>query len=481
MDVVFQEYWRLEPRVRPDGSGGNLAEAMQARVHDPLWALGRQWQLGELRGEDAGSPIATVVHTRSAPLSRFRGLGPDAQDYHGELPLEMLVEHEPARSDDDVGRVPGTVSLRDRARAGLALLERIEAGPARERIRAALVAKFPLEPAIAGLARRSPDGVELARRVRGGDTIEELPPDDRAALAAALDGWLEWFAREIMDDTPDCWLPRRLEYAFSVGGTLDDRAVGLHAPEFRGGSIDWYHLDIDHAKAELLGLAPGAEPAEERETRMLPVRATFPGMPVNRWWEIEDGRVNLARIDAGPLDLARLLLVEFTAVYGNDWFVIPVPLKFGTISVLGDVIVTNTFGERFLMPRSDRDATPWSMYRHTAVGGNQPDPDLLSLLPVIPAAHDGDPLEEVLFLRDETANLAWGVVKVQQGPDGRASRVIGAAPPAGPAPATAPVADLRYELESEVPPALGAARTGTDRRSAGGADRPPPWAGRRTR
>ena len=59
MDIVFQEYWRLEPRVRPDGSGGNLAQALEARVHDPLWALGRQWQLGELQGEDAGSPIAT--------------------------------------------------------------------------------------------------------------------------------------------------------------------------------------------------------------------------------------------------------------------------------------------------------------------------------------------------------------------------------------------------------------------------------------
>ena len=35
--------WRLEPSPRASGMEAGLA----ARVHDPLWFLCRQWQLGE--------------------------------------------------------------------------------------------------------------------------------------------------------------------------------------------------------------------------------------------------------------------------------------------------------------------------------------------------------------------------------------------------------------------------------------------------
>ena len=43
---------RLEPR----STTGDLAPGLAARVADPLWLLGRQWQLGELLADDAPSP-----------------------------------------------------------------------------------------------------------------------------------------------------------------------------------------------------------------------------------------------------------------------------------------------------------------------------------------------------------------------------------------------------------------------------------------
>ncbi len=447
-EVVFKEYWRLEPRVRPDGTGGNLLAALEARIHDPLWSLGRQWQLGELQGEDNGSPISTSVSTRSARITRFAGRDGQPQNYSDTLPLEMLVEHEP--SDAGGGPNPGNLTVRERARAGLWLLNLVEEGGLREHVRAVLVARFPLGPALPSLARRAPDGVALALHLRGGGGLDGLDAAHLEAVQDVLPAWQEWLEREVMDMTPDCWIPERMEYRFSIGGALEDRTLGLRAHEFRGGSIDWFHLDIDPVAADELGVTPAQDDTiERRSPDKLPVRASFPGMPLNRWWEIEDGRVNLARVDAGPLDLARMLVVEYTTAYGNDWFVVPVDLSFGTLSALDEVIVTNTFGERFLMPATDPANTPWSMYRHSVAGG-APDPAVLSLLPVVPTAHEGEPLEEVLFLRDEMANLGWALVKAQQGADGRRERVTGAHSRSELRAAADPKA-LRYQLASDLP------------------------------
>ena len=44
---------RLEGRTR----NGNVTEALRFRIHDPLWMLTRQWQLGEFQGNDAGSEM----------------------------------------------------------------------------------------------------------------------------------------------------------------------------------------------------------------------------------------------------------------------------------------------------------------------------------------------------------------------------------------------------------------------------------------
>ena len=57
---------RLEPRAR----GNDMRPSLEARVHDPLWLLGRQWQVGEFQGEDTGTPVQARVRATSATLSR---------------------------------------------------------------------------------------------------------------------------------------------------------------------------------------------------------------------------------------------------------------------------------------------------------------------------------------------------------------------------------------------------------------------------
>ena len=82
-----------------------LQDGLQARIHDPLWLLARQWQFGEFKGEDTGSPAAAQVVIESAPLSRYQP-GP-ASGSHGIQPysplalaLETLVEGEPMIAGD---------------------------------------------------------------------------------------------------------------------------------------------------------------------------------------------------------------------------------------------------------------------------------------------------------------------------------------------------------------------------------------------
>ena len=54
----------LEPpgwtRLEPQSISGDPTPGLEARVHDPLWMLTRQWQLGEFHGQDLGSQCSST-------------------------------------------------------------------------------------------------------------------------------------------------------------------------------------------------------------------------------------------------------------------------------------------------------------------------------------------------------------------------------------------------------------------------------------
>jgi hypothetical protein len=63
----------LEPpgwtRLEPQSRGGNPSPGLEARMHDPLWLLARQWQFGEFHGEDAGTPLTAHIETAGARVT----------------------------------------------------------------------------------------------------------------------------------------------------------------------------------------------------------------------------------------------------------------------------------------------------------------------------------------------------------------------------------------------------------------------------
>src|SRR5215212_5360913 len=91
-------------------------------------------------------------------------------------------------------------------------------------------------------------------------------------------------------------------------------------------------------------------------------------MPTPRFWEFEDAQVDFGSVDAGPTDLARMLLVEFALTYGNDWFVIPIELDVGALYQTRSLVISDTFGVRTLIKPSSELPAPhstWRMFQHS--------------------------------------------------------------------------------------------------------------------
>src|SRR5262249_32625042 len=157
--------------------------------------------------------------------------------------------------------------------------------------------------------------------------------------------WFETLVSEPEAINPS-WLSDRMEYAFSVGTRFSDGECVLTAQEYVEGHLDWHAFD---ANAEVTRGAASDEACTEITRTAIPAPVSFRGMPAMRFWEFEDAQVDFGSVDAGPTDLARMLLVEFALPYGNDWFVIPIELDVGALYRTLSLVITDTFGVRTLI------------------------------------------------------------------------------------------------------------------------------------
>ena len=88
------------------------------------------------------------------------------------------------------------------------------------------------------------------------------------------------------------WNPSQLEYQFTARVPRPDGVdVILVADEYDSGRLDWYAFDLG---PKPLGPAlDAAADAGESVFSVIPTPAEFPGMPRPRWWQLEDGSVDL--------------------------------------------------------------------------------------------------------------------------------------------------------------------------------------------
>lgn len=438
---------RLEPRSRD----AEMNTSLQARIYDPLWLLTRQWQLGEFEGEDNGSPVIARWRGETARLNRYLPGAPSTASIHTRpydvrvLPLETLVERERARPDTTSSK---SEKLTFAVRAGQHLIRLLDSLFDQEALSQSYSELFKSRFSFVQqpneldgeslnffnlVAPRVPDGRRLYAALRPlGSSAVKLPkdlailPTDLAEVEKAVAQWLQWYDTFFSepDAGPPSWSAERMEYSMSVAGRFSDAEKVLTAQEYFEGHLDWHAFDLNLNQGVSLG-AP--VDGNQVTCTTIPAPVSFHGMPAARFWEFEDAQVDFGSVDAGPTDLARMLLVEFALAYGNDWFVIPVELEVGSLCRSRSLVVTDTFGVRTLIKPSSELGPPHSSWRMFQLSGMRtpgaqrptPAPNLFFLSPSLVKSLKSKPLEEVLFLRDEMANMAWAVERLIESPSER--------------------------------------------------------------
>ncbi|MFJ8743017.1 hypothetical protein ACIRL2_26980 [Embleya sp. NPDC127516] len=479
---------RLEGRPRTT----DFDRALRAEVRDPLWMLTRQWQMGEFRGADAGSPVTATYSVVASPPTRFRPIDGAVEPLPADRPLETIAERRVLPFTFGADRISFDLRLAIGRRWMKLVGRNLLLNLISLNVRQKYIARYPIalpDPAVdadtprvahpevwstmQAIAGRRMDGYEFYLDLKRGrpayEGIAGLLGLHRDELTKQGKRLVDWFDTLIDQPTENptthtgntTWDPARLEHRFSVAaGTPGGTEKVLTAREYPGGTLDWHAFSVDPT-GPLGGTA--APPAALNRT-VFPAPVRFSGMPLPRWWAVEDGRTNFAAVRPDSTDLARLIFLEFALVYSNDWFRLPCDLPVGTLASIRGLAVTDVFGRKlWITPAGsgdDADWQRWSMFTLDTIGDASvtADTDLL-LPPSVPKVAEGPVLEEVALVRDESANMVWGIeqtVRLATGEPRRGSEVAAEIlahrlrlhPPADPPPAVAPVA---YEAMNSVP------------------------------
>ena len=470
---------RLEGRPRAD----KFDRALRAEVRDALWMLTRQWQMGEFQGDDAGSPIFTKVRLETTRLRKYQAANGPVEEFNDAIPLESRVEQMPipfVLADREI-------SLDIRLLVGRHWIKLIQplapTAPDQFRLQYPIHNPDPSQPTDASICAHAEawsnfaasvnrmDGIKLYLHLKGGGRASDGIPSLGGLGTASdtlADRFVAWFEKLFYQPTQaPAWLPDRLEYQFAVSTPQRQGEKVFVAEEYFQGHLDWYNFDIDQSRSVL------GEPAENPEApvpttlTMLPTQVTFNGMPNTRWWAFEDSRTNFGDVKPDTTDLAKLMLIEFGLVYANDWFLVPFTVAAGSVAKIRGIAVTNVFGERIWIEGAgsgdDDNWQRWAMFLVSIKGKGHEPADLSLMVP--PAAQkvlEGQTLEEIMFARDEMANMVWGVERTISLPSGEPKRGreaaeetrtfferrLGATPPPVP---PAPGAKVRYKVMTSVP------------------------------
>jgi hypothetical protein len=450
-------------RLEPQSISGDPRPGAEARIADPLWMLGRQWQFGELEGEDVGTPVAVHVRRRGLPVTAWApatdgGAEPRWRAWPQAALLDELVEHIPTPAADR--------GVRFRAESGAQLQHELQAAGHAAAAAAALAAyplSAPPDPSdptgaldptadrlLAVLGGSVPDGALAEEALVGGEpdwVASAANPDEVRTIVA---DWLAWMRG--FPDAGGTWSTPRLEHSFWLRCGHGADQVVLRADEFGGGPVRWHDLKWEPSIRVNLDGDDTLEAGDAAALNLLASPLRYPGMPAQRYWQLEDGSVDVSAIEAQPHDLARLCLAEFALATGDDWLSVPVDATAGGLTQILEVSYTTTFGERVVVSEAgeSRRARGFRMYEISGVDGSTLNGVLLP--PVAAGTLEGPPVEEVLFLRDEAANMAWAVERVVAGRSGDSRQRSDEPRPAPPAvPDDVQPRDLVYRLQTQVP------------------------------
>jgi len=482
---------RLEARPRTH----DFDQALRAEVRDALWMLAKQWQLGEFKGDDAGSPVTSKMYLEKTMLTKYRPAGQAAEAFDDQVPLETKAEQ--FQIPFKAGGLEISLDLRlVMGRQWAKLLLKNGFDPSLKDKYVQYYAVYEPNPddrqdvyyvsnqqswrKHAAAAKRHIDGKKLYDDIvkDSGQHVLTVGADpllhpDLITLGLRFVAWFDkLFYQPHGEPLQDAWLPSQLEYQFECSAPEGASEKVFSAKEYYHGHLDWYNFSVDQ-DAETLGEVESAPMPEGFDAPVIrsfiPTPIQFDGMPNTRWWTFEEGRTNFGDINPDTTDINKLLLIEFGLVAANDWFLLPVTLPAGVIANIRGMSVRNVFGENFWIRATGRglddDPDRWTMYSLDIAGNDRRPADLsLMLVPSVPKIQESGPLEEIQMVRDEVANMVWGIEKRIPTPSGDSvpgreaardtlrhlKRIIGLLPPPV-EDEIQPAAALRYKIMSSVP------------------------------
>ncbi len=207
------------------------------------------------------------------------------------------------------------------------------------------------------------------------------------------------------------WNAEALEYSFG----LHARGHELDAHEYDGRALDWHDFDLRARRNT-------ATPAHAVDTvTMVPNQLTFPGAPNPRWWEIEEGDAYFESPQDPEPNMLSMVLPEFTFADVNNWYIVPAPMPSGTLRRVTELAMVDSFGVRTdLGPVVDTaEEADWALFALDGQDGAAGLDGATLMAPNIALqVVENDEIEEVRFMRDESANLVWAWERQITGADG---------------------------------------------------------------
>lgn len=416
-----------EPRIE------DFDRSLRAEIHDPLWMISRQWQLGEFQGEDSGTAFQAQIFSehRIPQQVNLGGTGKTLAYNAAEKPLEIIVEREVVPIN-----LYGSVEI---AR----YLHRVMTKLIQDHNRPHLLAAYPIQtvskqadatPGVyiveeddreahylkVSVVGRMPDGAAMLADMRAGLFIGKImaqagfSPADKPKMEEAQKSVVDWYSKFYDQPAPDekAWIPSNLEYNFSIELPAEEgEKRALTADQYASGHLDWY--DFDETKHGRSTDRPSTQSVQQVVQTFLPAPLRFSGMPHPRYWQMEESRTDFGKIDTSPTGLLTVLLAEYGLTYSNDWFVLPYEMNINTLCEAKGILIRDNFGMyTFIEPTVDDPETDWSQFatfHHTERENTDQKRSRYYLPPVVGKLYESDPVEKVNFMRDEMANMVWAI------------------------------------------------------------------------
>jgi hypothetical protein len=448
--VPFMVWNKLEGRARSQ----NMDRSTKAEIYDPLWFLTRQWQLGELMGEDVGSALTAQIayqttrpsHIGNDKMGPLKTMDPQSNHHHGHpvaatrhLQFELTTQQRShtgiqflklCRQIDAINNE----ALNDIiAQFPIVIPEIPTESNWDDQLHAT---KFHAQGKLSNVAalykKRIPDGHSIYTDLTSATPTLSVSLGVKAAYIKLMENL---YPHLKASNEGDGWHTENLGYdykwAYPKEGAeeIEHMVMGNHAEATDG--ADWYGADVLNPALSTIE-NPVTDLTPYRENKVFPIvltRANFPGMPARRWWEMEDGHIDLGNIEGDKTETVKQIISEFASVYSNDWFVIPFRRNEQDLVSVKGIMVKDSFGEYTYIKNAlaaagsntlvddQAAAFDWNLFHHdvaaeaeTILAGNAGKSLHAGfVLGSTRTIASSEPIERIEFIRDEMDNRVWAV------------------------------------------------------------------------